>query len=386
MLTIYRRHLKDCEHRDEGRAYRRCKCPIWVDGLLGGEEIRESLKLRDWEKANTKIHEWEERGSKEEPEEEPKKEPTTIVEASEKFLEDARSRELADATLYKYRLLFRQLETFASKEGLRYLAELDLEMLRKFRAGWTERNLTSRNKLERLRTFLRFCVDSEWIAKNHALKLKTPKVTEPPTLPLTRDEVVQILAACPDYPDKLNRVRLKALVLLLRYSGLRIRDAVTLSRDRISEDKLFLRTMKTGTVVWCPLPPSVIEALKSIPSAGQHFFWSGEGKAKSCASSYQRALHRLFMLAGVPEARPHRFRDTFAVEMLLAGVPLERVSVLLGHQSLKVTEKHYAPWVKARQDQLEADVRRNWDSDQISVGESERRVHAGYTAQTAKPN
>src|SRR5215467_13254829 len=33
-----------------------------------------------------------------------------------------------------------------------------------------------------------------------------------------------------------------------------------------------------------------------------------------------RALHRLFTLAGVPEAHPHRFRDTFAVEMLLAGV------------------------------------------------------------------
>lgn len=60
--------------------------------------------------------------------------------------------------------------------------ELDLETLRKFRAGWTERNLTSRNKLERLRTFLRFCVDAEWITKNHALKVKAPKVTEPPTI------------------------------------------------------------------------------------------------------------------------------------------------------------------------------------------------------------
>lgn len=44
------------------------------------------------------------------------------------------------------------------------------------------------------------------------------------------------------------------------------------------------------------------------------------------------------------------FRDTFAVEMLLAGVPLEQVSILLGHKSVKITEKHYAPWVKARQD------------------------------------
>jgi integrase/recombinase XerD len=59
----------------------------------------------------------------------------------------------------------------------------------------------------------------------------------------------------------------------------------------------------------------------------------------------------------------HRFRDTFAVELLLSRVPLERVSILLGHQSIRVTEKHYSPWVRARQEQLEADVRRTWDTD-----------------------
>jgi integrase len=37
------------------------------------------------------------------------------------------------------------------------------------------------------------------------------------------------------------------------------------------------------------------------------------------------------------------FRETFGVELLLAGIPIERVSVLLGHQSVKVTEKHYNP-------------------------------------------
>ena len=45
MLTAYRRHLKNCRRRDEGRSYRNCRCPIWVDGILGGAEIRESLKV-----------------------------------------------------------------------------------------------------------------------------------------------------------------------------------------------------------------------------------------------------------------------------------------------------------------------------------------------------
>ena len=88
-------------------------------------------------------------------------------------------------------------------------------------------------------------------------------------------------------------------------------------------------------------------------------------------------MKRLFRLAEVPAGHAHRFRDTFAVELLLAGVPLERVSVLLGHQSVKVTEKHYAPWGKARQEQLEVDVRRTWAEDQIALraGKGTREVH-----------
>jgi integrase/recombinase XerD len=46
--------------------------------------------------------------------------------------------------------------------------------------------------------------------------------------------------------------------------------------------------------------------------------------------------------------------------LLLKGVSLENVSKLLGHSSIKITERHYAPWVKARQEQLEAEVRRIW--------------------------
>jgi integrase/recombinase XerD len=42
--------------------------------------------------------------------------------------------------------------------------------------------------------------------------------------------------------------------------------------------------------------------------------------------------------------------------MLLAGIPLERVATLLGHQSVKITERHYAPRVHERQVQIESDV------------------------------
>jgi integrase/recombinase XerD len=56
--------------------------------------------------------------------------------------------------------------------------------------------------------------------------------------------------------------------------------------------------------------------------------------------------------------------------LLLAGVPLDRVSVLLGHASIRITERHYAPWVRARQEQAEAYVRRVWGQDPVALLEA----------------
>jgi integrase/recombinase XerD len=41
-------------------------------------------------------------------------------------------------------------------------------------------------------------------------------------------------------------------------------------------------------------------------------------------------------------------------------VPLEEVSKLLGHESIKTTERYYAKWVKARQDRLDSLVVGTW--------------------------
>jgi hypothetical protein len=64
-------------------------------------------------------------------------------------------------------------------------------------------------------------------------------------------------------------------------------------------------------------------------------------------------------------AHPHRFRDTFAVELLQNGVSLEDVSKLLGHSSVKITEKHYAPWVKGRQERLEGILDQALENDEL---------------------
>jgi len=151
------------------------------------------------------------------------------------------------------------------------MVEFDVDWVRRFRASWPNKNIAARKKLEALRAFFRFVHESGWIPTNPASRLKPPKITEPPTAPLLKGDVDSILKACDTYPDRANAIRLRALVLLLRYSGLRIRDAITLPRNRVQGDKLFLFTAKTGTPVYCPLPPVVMNALNAIPDSTYYF-------------------------------------------------------------------------------------------------------------------
>jgi integrase/recombinase XerD len=184
-----------------------------------------------------------------------------------------------------------------------------------------------------------------------------PRVTQTPTLPFTDEEIQRLHAALPTFRGDAERLR--AMILLLQYSGLRIGDAVSLKRDRIKGAKLFLYTAKTGTPVWCPLPPHVVAALTE-PPGDKYFFWSGNGTLKSATEDWRRRLGALAQHAKVHNAHFHRFRDSFAVGLLEKGVSLETVSMLLGHSSVKVTERHYKPWVKTLQTKLEQEVTKLW--------------------------
>jgi integrase/recombinase XerD len=177
--------------------------------------------------------------------------------------------------------------------------------------------------------------------------------------------------------DCRNRaLRLRALTLLMRWSGLSILDAVTLDRERLTknddgDDQIFLYRAKTNVPVYVVVPPEVAKLLRSLANSNpRYFFWSGNGDPRSAAKAFQRSYWKLFKLAeillpdGSPKrCHPHMFRDTFAVELLLAGNPIDQVSLLLGHSSVKITERHYAPFCRARQQQLTAAVKRSWNGN-----------------------
>jgi integrase len=127
----------------------------------------------------------------------------------------------------------------------------------------------------------------------------------------------------------------------------------------------------------------VVKALDAAPhSSARYFFWTGKSTVRSAKGKWQRRLQRLFELAKVRAGHAHRLRDTFAVELLLAGVPLDRVSVLLGHSSIRITERHYAPWTRSRQEQIEADLRAAWSNDPVVLTDGKgTREMQGKTGQ-----
>lgn len=344
--------------RADGKPARcNCRCTVWVQG---GGEIRKSLHENTWDAAEVALEQLRKNYGR--LPDQVETEPTTIDHATDSYLVDARQRNLHESTIYKYSLLFSQLKVFAEKKGIRYVKQLNLEMLRGFREGWNDGPRSRLKKLERLRAWLKFCVDSKWAEENYARHLKVPKVGDRPTLPFSREEMLKILAAFDPYGKSAglaNAQRLKAFVLLLRYSGMRIGDCVKCSIDRIDGNRLFLYTQKTGTPVRSVLPDFVLRELEAAPKSSEgYFFWTGKSKLHSAIGKWQRRLQRLFELAGVQGGHAHRFRDTFSIALLQAGVPLDRVSVLLGHRNVRITEKHYSAWVRERQEQLESDLQR----------------------------
>jgi hypothetical protein len=107
---------------------------------LRGDEIRESLQTRNWDKAVELVRQRETEVPGPSAQE---NEPTRFDTARVDFVADLHRRGLVPATISKYELLFRQMQEFATGKGIRYLQEFDLPTAREFCNTWTQGNNTA---------------------------------------------------------------------------------------------------------------------------------------------------------------------------------------------------------------------------------------------------
>jgi site-specific recombinase XerD len=356
MLIVHRRHVDECPHRHKGRDFRKCLCPLWIDWRVGGRRIQKPLGTRDWGVAQIQARKIEVDGLT------TTIVPTTVESACDKFLTDAKARQLREASLRKYRQLFGQLKEYSRTRGLALLSNLTTDELVTFRSTWKNSNLSAKKKLELLKAFFRFCTAAKLVPSNPAEGIKPPKIEDAQVMPFSDDDMQKILQSCDAHPSGRGEDRaaqMRALVLLMRHTGLRIGDACTLARDRIHRGLLTLRTEKGGTEVRIPVHPDALEALDKIPKTSPYYFWSGESKRRTVVNIWEDSFKAMFRRAGIA-GHSHQLRHTFAVDLLQRGTSLEHVSSLLGHKNLKITQKHYSAFTPGRRDALEDAVRAAW--------------------------
>lgn len=368
-VKIFRRHVSTCPFKAKGRAHEKCGCPIWADPRPQGP--LKSLRTTDRARARELAREMEDSG-RTSPCAALSAGPMTIADAKEAFFANLTVRNLSAATKYKHEILWRRCLEFSKKEELELVADLNATMIDRFVSTWEDKANSRGKKLERFRQFFKFAVSRKWIEDDPTEGMKGPIVKRQQTPPFTPNEITKILTAAGtkvdkarDPAEKANASRAKALILFLLFSGLRIIDAVGCQIAWVNGGRVRLEARKNGAQIDVRLPSHVTNALASIPPASDlYFFWTGNGQIETAVKDWQGRLLQIFKDAGISGGHAHRFRDTFAVSMLERGESLQAVANALGN-SLLVTQRHYNPWSKTRQDRQDESVESSWKDSPV---------------------
>ena len=366
MLTLQRRHSPKCPDRNKGPNFLKCRgrCVIRACGTAdNGKRMRLSLKTHDLQRAARKLTAMEDRVSGK-----PRK---PVLDAVKAF--EAQHEHNADETKRRYKRTLLYFTDFCAKSSLVYLEQIDVEMMDRY--ALTRCKMRSWVKdVELLRQFFEFCRDREWTAKNPARILKIPRMQEAnDVVPYTHQEIIKIIAACDQIGrSSYERRRSRAMVLLMRYAGLRISDVVTLERSHIRGTYLMKRAVKNHRPIQVDLPRAALEALDLLPppkaaaQVNRRFFFSETTGLRSLVKGAWRTLNAVFKRSGVIGAHPHRFRHTLASELLGKGGSIEKVAGILGDSPVTI-RRYYAKWTPEYQ---------NLQDDLI------RKIHGTHLAQT----
>jgi site-specific recombinase XerD len=377
MLSLYRRHEADCPHKDKGRKYTKCSCPIHCDGEVDGQRVRKSMDTRDWARAMRNLGKYEDPtfglrqcaqpGCQEMVERGRCARHTREISRAIAAYHDAH-QDVCDGTRRNRRRVLRVFGDFTAGQGVANAHEVELEHLTGFRGIRNINPRTWTKELEILRHFFRFCLRNEWVYRNWAEEVPMPKNLKPSEKePYSPQEVAKIIAAC-DVIGRgpYERLRARAVVLLLRYTALRISDVATLERNRVRGGEIFVRTTKNGKPVRLPVQADLQAALDVLPvprgAKGQecpYYFWSGNGSRLAVIRDVTRTLGAAFKASGVAGACSHRFRHTLATEVLEMGGTFEEAADILG-DSETIVRKHYAKWSAGRQARISDLLARIW--------------------------
>jgi len=222
---------------------------------------------------------------------------------------------------------------------------------------------TVNRKLAAVRAWLAWAKTAERIEANPAAGIKGVRLSDPPPRWLTRRETYALLRELQKaeqlaasraggdagHPALVQARRDQAVVALLLHAGLRVGELVALEIDDVdaSERKgqVLVRYGKGGKEREVPLNVDArraVGAWLAVHPGGSALFYGKGGKPLS-ARGVQYLVSKYAAAAGLEGVSPHNLRHSFGKSLADAGVGLERIAALMGHENLETTRRYVTP-------------------------------------------
>jgi integrase/recombinase XerC/integrase/recombinase XerD len=233
---------------------------------------------------------------------------------------------------------------FYGKSGKREIEKVERTDLEAFVEHEQDRGLrisTVRTRLAFLIAFLHFLIEQDVIPVSvlkRGIRLKLPETLPRAIHPADIRKLISVI----------DNVRDRALILLLLRTGIRIGEALGLRLNElnIQDRKVHLfqgEKNSMGRVVY--LSEDALFALKrwlQEREKDKEFLFYGQSYGHLCYSTGRSLFVKYLKKAGLDQKgyTIHRLRHTCASELLNAGMRLECVQQLLGHQDIEVTRRY----------------------------------------------
>ena len=204
---------------------------------------------------------------------------------------------------------------------------------------------SSARALSSIKNFYKFLEKTGHISCHKIFSIKNPKKAKVLPKALTQADTITSIEHIDEFGN-LDWVesRNKALLVLIYASGLRVSEALSITKKHIKMDfiKITSKGNRERIVPWIDKAKDLIEQyLLKLPYTiedNDPIFIGKLGKVLQPAV-FNRELIKLRRLYGLPEhLSSHSFRHSFATHLLENGSDLRSIQELLGHKSLSTTQ------------------------------------------------